>query len=193
MSAFTFLVRKEGRGDDTSHDLSLHECRRGGRLFKLSHNTNSSLCFGWEGLPFRHVGEKRWREKCSDNAIFKLFGKNGYFSLWYSWTIPMSGSRARLSGCYQSHGFEVREGVICSSSHMLPLLLIFLKALWPRKEMYGMNDARTAGSRGRQQSIYTSRKDKMSTGQRLYIPGTGYAKIICKKQTTTQRGKHSHR
>lgn len=45
-----------------------------------------------------------------------------------------------------------------------------------------MNDARTAESIGRHQSIYTSRREKMSTGQWLYIPRTEYAKIIWKKQ-----------
>lgn len=173
-----------------SHDLGLYDwtkgegryCNRRGRLFKFSQSTNSSLCLGWEELHFRHVGEKGWREKCSDYAIFKLFGKNGYFSLWYSWTTQMSCFHALLSGCYQKHCFEVREEVICSSSHMPLLLLIFLKALWPRKEMYGMNDAQTAESIGRHQSIYTSRKEKMSTGQWLYTPWTRYAKSIWKKQ-----------
>lgn len=71
-----------------SHDLSLYNWTKGegssssrGRLFKFSQNTNSWLCCAWEGLHFRHVGEKGWREKCSDYAIFNLFGKNGYFSL----------------------------------------------------------------------------------------------------------------
>lgn len=80
------------------------------------------------GLHFRQVGEKGWREACSDDAIFKPFGKNGYFSLWYSWTTQMSCFHALLSGCYQRHGLEVREEVTCSSSHMLLLLLIFLKS-----------------------------------------------------------------
>lgn len=80
------------------------------------------------GLHFRQVGEKGWRETCSDDAIFKPFGKNGYFSLWYSWTTQMSCFHALLSGCYQRHGLEVREEVTCSSSHMLLLLLIFFKS-----------------------------------------------------------------
>ena len=89
----------------------------------------------------------------------------------------MACLHTRLSGWYQRHCFEWEEEVICSSSHMLLLLLLFLKkkkALWPRKEMDGMNDAWTAESIGRHQSIYTSRKEKMSTGQWLYsMDGVG--------------------
>ena len=109
------------------------------------------------------------------HAIFKQFGKNGCFSLWYSGATRMACLHTRLSGCYQRHCFEWEEEVICSSSHMLLLLLLFLKkALWPRKEMDGMNDARTAESIGRHQSIYTNRKEKMSTGQWLYsMDGVG--------------------
>lgn len=81
-------------------------------------------------------------------CYFWTICKNGYASLRYSWTTQMSCFHALLSGCSQKHGFEVREGVTGSSSHMPLLLLIFLKALWPRKEMYGMNDAQTAESEG---------------------------------------------
>lgn len=65
-----------------------------------------------------------------------------------------------------------RGGHVLISSHAATAagFFFFFKALWPRKELYGMNDARTAESIERHQPIYTSRKKKMSTGQQLYTP-----------------------
>lgn len=100
----------------------------------------------------------------------------------------MSCFHALLSGCSQKHGFEAREGVTGSSSHMPLPLLIFLKALWPRKEMYGMNDAQTAESEGVSSLFIPPGRKKMSPGQWLHTPRTRYAKIIWKKQSTTQQG-----
>lgn len=186
-----FYFTEEGKNKGRRHFLMIwndpigqrekaDSCSRRSRLSKFSQNTNALSYFRWEGFPFRHVGEKGRRGKCSDD-ILKLFGKNGYFPCDIL-EPPNVMFPCLLSGCYQRHYSEMREGVTCSSSHTLLPLLVFLKALWPRKEMYGMNDARTAESIERHQSIYTSRKKKMSTGQWLYTPWTGYAKIIWKKQ-----------
>lgn len=75
------------------------------------------------------MGEEGRREKCPDDAILKLFGKNGFF-LSDILEPPNVMFPCLLPGCYQRHYSEVRVGVTHSSSHMLLLLLgFFLKAL----------------------------------------------------------------
>lgn len=146
-----------------------------------SHKTYflAMVCMG--RLHFRHVGRNGWREESWQYAIFNWFGKNGYFlPLWVSCTTQMSCLHARavwrLSEALWGDRDKSHVHLTCCCYWCG--LFFFFKALWPRKERYGMNDAQAAGSRGRHQAIYTSRKEKMSAEQWLYTPRTGYAEII---------------
>lgn len=75
-----YFTGKRKRGDDIFWWTELPRldkgmkagicCSRRSRLYKFSQNTHPSLCFGWQGLHFRHVGGKGWREK---NALTMLF------------------------------------------------------------------------------------------------------------------------
>lgn len=115
-------------------------------------------------------------------CYFEAIWEEWLFSLWYSWTTKCHVSMPAAWMLSKALLWGESGGHTLIFSHAATAAGFFLKALWPRKAMYGMNDAPTAESIERHQSIYTSRKEKMSTGQWLSTPWMGYAKIIWKKQ-----------
>lgn len=105
-------------------EKALLYCPGGGAGFSNFHQVQIPLyTLDGKGSTSGRLG----RQGGAGHTIFKRFGKNGCFSLWYSGATRMACLHTRLSGCYQRHCFEWEEEVICSSSHMLLLLLLFLK------------------------------------------------------------------